>query len=133
MKISTKGRYALRVMVNLAQQNSQQYMPLKDIADCEGISKKYLESIMTILSKAGYVDTMHGKGGGFRLNRLPQEYSVGSILKLTEGTLAPVACLDCVPNTCERKDQCKTLPMWTELDQMINGYLESKTLKDLMD
>lgn len=133
MKISTKGRYALRVMIDLGLNNSQQYIPLRDIAEREGISKKYLENIMTILSKAGYVDAMHGKGGGFRLNRSPQEYSVGSILKLTEGTLAPVACLDCTPNACERAEQCKTLPMWKELDQMIDGFLENKTLKDLMD
>ena len=89
MIVSTKGRYALRVMVNFAQRGREEYIPLKEIAESEGISQKYLESIMTTLSKAGFVDAVHGKGGGYRLNRTPEEYTVGSILKLTEGSLAP--------------------------------------------
>ena len=92
MIVSTKGRYALRVMVSFAQRGAEEYIPLKEIAEAEGISQKYLESIMTTLSKAGFVDAVHGKGGGYRLNRKPEEYTIGSILKLTEGSLAAVSC-----------------------------------------
>lgn len=131
MMISTKGRYALRVMVDLTEHNTDAYIPLKDIAERQEISQKYLESIMTVLSKAGFVDALHGKGGGYRLNRSPNEYSVGSVLKLTEGTLAPVACLENEHNKCDRAANCRTLPMWTELDRLINNYLEGITVGDL--
>ncbi len=131
MMISTKGRYALRVMVDLTEHKTDAYIPLKDIAKRQEISQKYLESIMTVLSKAGFVDALHGKGGGFRLNRAPNEYTVGSVLKLTEGTLAPVACLEHEHNKCDRAANCRTLPMWTELDQLINNYLEGITVGDL--
>ncbi|MGI6711154.1 MAG: RrF2 family transcriptional regulator [Bacillota bacterium] len=131
MLISTKGRYALRVMVDLTEHNTDAYVPLKDIAERQGISQKYLESIMAVLSKAGFVDAHHGKGGGYRLNRAPDEYTVGSVLKLTEGTLAPVACLENEQNKCGRAANCRTLPMWTELDNLINNYLENITVKDL--
>ncbi len=131
MMISTKGRYALRVMVDLTEHNTDEYTPLKDIAERQGISQKYLESIMTVLSKAGFVDALHGKGGGYRLNHSPNEYTVGSVLKLTEGTLAPVACLENAPNNCSRAANCRTLPIWTELDRLIDHYLEGITVGDL--
>ncbi|NLV86384.1 MAG: RrF2 family transcriptional regulator [Clostridiales bacterium] len=131
MIISTKGRYALRVMLDLAQSNSDSYTPLKEIAERQKISQKYLESIMTVLSKAGFLDALHGKGGGYRLNRPPEDYTVGSILKLAEGTLSPVACLDGGKN-CERSADCRSLPMWIELDKMIDDYFESITVADLL-
>ena len=131
MMISTKGRYALRVMVDLTEHNTDAYIPLKDIAKRQEISQKYLESIMTVLSKAGFVDALRGKGGGYRLNRSPNEYTVGSVLKLTEGTLAPVACLENEQNKCDRAANCRTLPMWTELDRLTSDYLEGITVGDL--
>lgn len=132
MLVSTKGRYALRVMLELAQFGGEGYLPLTEIAERQDISVKYLESIIAVLSKAGLVDGVRGKGGGYRLNRKPDEYSVGEILKLTEGSLAPVACLDCKPNKCERSESCKTLPMWEKLDEIICDYLNSVTLADLL-
>lgn len=131
MMISTKGRYALRVMVDLSELNTGVYIPLKDIAERQEISQKYLESIMTVLSKAGFVDALHGKGGGYRLNRSPGEYTVGSVLKLTEGTLAPVACLENEHNPCDRAAKCRTLPMWAELNRVISQYLEGVSVGDL--
>lgn len=132
MLVSTKGRYALRVMLELAQFGGEGYLPLTEIAERQDISVKYLESIISVLSKAGLVDGVRGKGGGYRLNRKPEEYSVGEILKLTEGSLAPVTCLDCKPNKCERSESCKTLPMWEKLDEIICDYLNSVTLADLL-
>lgn len=132
MIVSTKGRYALRVMVCFAQRGGNEYIPLKEIAESEGISQKYLESIMTTLSKAGFVDAVHGKGGGYRLNRPAADYSVGQILRLTEGSLAPVTCLESEENPCPRAGQCTTLPMWEKLDALINDYLDSVSLSDLL-
>ena len=132
MIVSTKGRYALRVMVNFAQRSADEYIPLKEIAESEGISQKYLESIMTTLSKAGFVDAVHGKGGGYRLNRRPEEYTVGSILKLTEGSLATVSCTSQGPAACSRSTCCHTLPMWEKLDKMIDEFFEGVTLADLL-
>ena len=132
MIVSTKGRYALRVMVCFAQRGGNEYIPLKEIAESEGISQKYLESIMTTLSKAGFVDAVHGKGGGYRLNRPVADYSVGQILRLTEGSLAPVTCLEGDENTCPRAGHCTTLPMWEKLDTIINDYLDSVSLADLL-
>ena len=132
MIVSTKGRYALRVMVCLALHGGDEYIPLKQIAEDENISQKYLESIMTVLSKAGFVDAVHGKGGGYRLNRQPAEYSVGSILKLTEGGLSTVSCTAQGPSACSRNSCCRTLPMWEKLDQMVDEYFESVTLQDLI-
>ena len=132
MIVSTKGRYALRVMVNFAQRSADEYIPLKEIAESEGISQKYLESIMTVLSKAGFVDAVHGKGGGYRLNRRPEEYTVGSILKLTEGSLATVSCTSQGPAACSRSTCCNTLPMWEKLDKMIDEFFEGITLADLL-
>ena len=120
-------------MVCFALHGGDEYIPLKQIAEEEGISQKYLESIMTVLSKAGFVDAVHGKGGGYRLNRQPKDYTVGSILKLTEGGLATVSCTAQGPSACSRTSCCRTLPMWTKLDSMVNNFFESITLQDLMD
>ena len=109
MIVSTKGRYALRVMVYFALHGSEEYIPLKQIAEAEGISQKYLEAIMTTLSKAGFVDAIHGKGGGYRLNRTPEEYTVGSIIKLTEGNLNTVSCTTAGASACNRSTCCRTL------------------------
>ena len=132
MIVSTKGRYALRVMLCLAQRGGDEYIPLKEIAEEEEISQKYLESIMTVLSKAGFVDAVHGKGGGYRLNRKPEEYTVGSILKLTEGSLATVSCTTQGASACSRSTCCQTLPMWERLDKMVDDFFEGITLADLL-
>ena len=132
MIVSTKGRYALRVMVSLAQRAEEEYIPLKEIAEQEGISQKYLEAIMTTLSKAGFVDAVHGKGGGYRLNRKPESYTVGSILKLTEGGLSAVSCTSQGASACSRSECCNALPMWERLDRMINDFFEGITLADLL-
>jgi len=132
MIVSTKGRYALRVMVCFAQRGRDEYIPLKEIAEAEGISQKYLESIMTVLSKAGFLDAVHGKGGGYRLNRAPEEYTIGSILKLTEGSLAAVSCTTQGPAACSRSECCQTLPMWERLDKMVDDFFEGITLADLL-
>lgn len=132
MIVSTKGRYALRVMVCFAQRRSEEYIPLKEIAEQEGISQKYLESIMCALSKAGFVDAVHGKGGGYRLNRSPSEYTIGSILKLTEGSLTAVSCTSQGAAACSRTECCEAKPMWDKLDKMINDFFEGITLADLL-
>lgn len=132
MMISTRGRYALRVVIDLAENKDKNYIPLKDIAARQDISQKYLESIMTLLSKNNIVDGVHGKGGGYRLNREPNKYSVGEILRITEGSLAPVACLACNAKPCGRADKCKTLPMWEKLDKIIEDYLDSVSLADFI-
>lgn len=131
MLISTKGRYALRVMIDLADHNDGGYVTLKDIAERQGISEKYLESIIVILSKAGLLDGLRGKGGGYRLNRAPDEYSIGEILRLVENTMAPVSCLDCGTEGCDRASECRTLPVWQNLQRKIDEYLDSVTLADL--
>ena len=127
MIVSSKGRYALRVMVALAQRQDGGYTPLKDIAESEGISRKYLESIMTILSKAGFVDASHGKNGGYRLNRPVDRYTVGDILRLTEGDLSPVSC----DAQCERS--CPSRPMWAKLGKLIDEFFDGITLRQLME
>ena len=132
MIVSTKGRYALRVMLCFAKRGGDEFVPLKEIAEAEGISQKYLESIMTILSKAGIVDADHGKGGGYRLNRKPEAYTVGSILKLTEGSLAAVSCTSQGASACSRTTCCQTLPMWERLEKMIDEFFEGITLADLL-
>ena len=133
MIVSTKGRYALRVMLHFAMHGGEEFIPLKEIAESEGISQKYLESIMATLSKAGFVDAVHGKGGGYRLNRKPEDYTVGSILKLTEGSLATVSCTTQGPSACSRATCCHTLPMWERLDTMVENFFEGITLKDLVE
>ena len=132
MIVSTKGRYALRVMLCFAQRGGDEYIPLKEIAEAEGISQKYLESIMTILSKANFLDAVHGKGGGYRLNRKPEDYTVGSILKLTEGGLTAVSCTSQGAAACSRAECCNALPMWEKLDKMINDFFEGITIADLL-
>ena len=133
MIVSTKGRYALRVMVNLARHDPEEYVPLKEIAETEGISQKYLESIMTVLSKADFLDAVHGKGGGYRLNRSPEGYTIGAILKLTEGSLAAVSCTSQGPAACARTECCQTKPMWDKLDKMIDKFFEDITLANLLE
>ena len=123
----------MRVMVRFALMGTEQYIPLNKIAEAENISQKYLESIMTTLSKAGFVDAVHGKGGGYRLNRKPEEYTVGSILKLTEGSLAAVSCTTQGPAACARSTCCQTKPMWEKLDKMIDGFFEGITLANLLE
>ena len=132
MMISTKGRYALRVMIDLAEHCNGEYIPMKDVVKRQQVSQKYVERIMTMLSKANFVEAVHGKGGGYRLNRSPDEYIVGDILRLTEGSLAPVACLDCDAEECKRADQCRTLPMWKELSTRITDVFDGITIADLM-
>ncbi len=132
MIVSTKGRYALRVMLHFARRGGEEYIPLKEIAEAEGISQKYLESIMTTLSKAGFLDAVHGKGGGYRLNRSPENYTVGSILKQTEGDLSAVSCTTQGASACSRSTCCSTLPMWERLDKLINDFFEDITLADLL-
>ena len=132
MIVSTKGRYALRVMVYLSQKGEEDYIPLKEIAESEGISQKYLETIMAVLSKAGFVDAVHGKGGGYRLNRPPEGYTVGGILKLPEGSLATVSCTTQGPAACSRASCCQALPMWERLDKMVDDFFEGITLADLL-
>lgn len=131
--ISTRGRYALRVMIDLAEHNDGSNIPLKDIAARQNISKKYLEIIAKDMVSGGLIHGASGKGGGYRLNREPEDYKVGEILELMEGDFAPVACLSGGENVCPRKDSCPTLPMWTEYDNMIHDFFYSKTLRSLLD
>ena len=133
MLISTKGRYALRVMIDLAEHRTDEFVSLNGIARRQGISEKYLESIIRVLVKGKLLDSLRGKGGGYRLRKKPEEYTVGSILRLTEESLAPVACLEVSAEACPRAGECRTLPVWQGLDQVINGYLDSVTLADLME
>lgn len=130
--ISTKGRYALSVMIDLATQNSDGYVPLKDIAERQGISKKYLEFIVKELVKANLVEGVCGKGGGYKLSRKPEDYSVGEILEKTEGPLSIVACLTGDENDCPKAGKCATLPMWSEYNEMIHNFFYSKKLTDLI-
>ena len=131
--ISTKGRYALRIMIDLAQNGDSGNVPLKDIAERQQISKKYLEIIVKDLVKGGLISGTSGKGGGYRLCRKPEEYPVGEILELMEGKLSSVACLADKNVDCPRKSACRTLPMWTEYDQMVHDVFYSKKLSDLMN
>ena len=130
--ISSRGRYALRVLADLAGQDPQSYIPLKDISARQEISQKYSESIMTTLSKGGLVEGIHGKGGGYRLSRKPEEYSLGEILRLTEGSLAPVSCLCDGSAPCSRCNPCPTLPVWEKLERLVTDYLDSVTLADIL-
>ena len=132
MIVSTRGRYALRVLIDMAEHMNDERIPLKEIAERQEISQKYIESIMTLLSKNGIVDGVHGKGGGYKLNRTPEEYKVGDILRITEGTLAPVMCLEKGARPCQKQEKCRTLPLWTKLDELIENYLDSVSIKDLM-
>ena len=131
MKISTRGRYAIRVMLDLAEHNTGEYIPLMDIAKRQEISEKYLEAIVAALSKNGFVRAQRGKGGGYKLIKAPADYSIGSILKVTEGSLAPVACLEGEVNTCERVDTCKTLKMWKDFHKLVQDYFDKISFQDL--
>lgn len=132
MMISTKGRYALRVLLDLAQHDADEYIPMKEVAIRQELSLKYIEKIMPVLSKNRLVEGVHGKGGGYRLTKQPAEYKVGDILRLAEGDLAPVACLACDAKPCTRAETCPTLPMWSEFHQMVNNYFDGITLADLL-
>ena len=132
MMISTRGRYALRVMIDLAEHAEEGYIPMKEVAERQGVSLKYLERIMPALSKNNLVEGVHGKGGGYRLSRRPEEYTVGEILRLTDGELVPVACLECGAKPCGRKDQCKTLSMWSKFYDMTNEYFDGITIADFL-
>lgn len=133
MKISTKGRYALRLMLDLAEHNTGDVVRIKTIAERQEISEKYLEQIISILNRAGYVKSTRGAQGGYRLAKSPEQYTVGMILRLTEGSLAPVACLEDDVNSCERQDTCATLEVWKRLDNAIKGVVDSITLADLVE
>lgn len=133
MKISTKGRYAIRVLLDLAEHNNGEFIPLMDIANRQEISEKYLEAIVSVLSKKGFLQSLRGKGGGYKLARRPETYTIGSILKTTEGSLAPIACLENNPNTCPRVAECKTIRMWENFAKVVDDYFEGITLADLMD
>ncbi len=130
--ISTRGRYALRVMIDLAEQKKDSYIPLKDIAERQGISKKYLEIIVKELVTGGLLKGASGKGGGYKLCRAPEEYPVGEILERMEGTLSSVACLVDPDYDCPRREACQTLPMWTEFDAMVHDFFYGRTLADLI-
>ena len=133
MLVSTKGRYALRVMVDLAEHQAQGRIPLKEIADRQDISEKYLENILSILVRNGVLSGVRGKGGGYCLTKSPDQFTVGQILRLTEGSLVPVACLAGEQKGCERAAECPTIGMWIELDDLIENYLDSITIADLME
>lgn len=133
MKISTKGRYALRLMLDLAEHKDQGFIALKDIAKRQGISKKYLEQIIPLLNRSGVLRTTRGSQGGYMLAKTPDHYTVGDILRITEGSLAPVSCLEDDVNLCERAEECMTLGVWKGLYRAITDYLDSVTLQDILD
>lgn len=133
MKISTKGRYALRMLVDLAEHQNDGFVSLKEIAERQNISKKYLEQIVPVLNKSDVLKTNRGFQGGYRLSKSPEKYTVGEILRITEGSLSPVACLDQDPIVCERSGECATLPIWQGLNRVINEYLDGITLQDILD
>lgn len=133
MKISTKGRYALRLMLDLALNDSGDYVPIKSISERQGISRKYLEQLVSVLNRAGYVKSIRGAQGGYKLARPAEEYTVGMILRLIEGDLVPVACMADEPNQCERSESCVTLEVWKRLDEAIRGVVDNITLADLVE
>ncbi|MDD2971376.1 MAG: Rrf2 family transcriptional regulator [Lachnospiraceae bacterium] len=133
MKISTRGRYAVRVMLDLATNNNGEYIKVKQIAKRQEISEKYLEQIIAVLNKAGYVKSVRGAQGGYKIAKEPQNYTVGMILRLTEGSLSPVACLDDEKNECDRCDTCETLTVWKQLNDAINGVVDHVTIADLVE
>ena len=132
MLVSTRGRYALQVMLDLAVNGNGEYTVLMDVAQRQKISEKYMESIVASLSRAGFLTGQRGRGGGYRLSRTPEEYTVGEILRATEGALAPVACLKTDENSCPKAPECMTLPLWQELDRRLEAYLDKVTLADLL-
>ena len=132
MLISTKGRYALRVMVDLAEHQGEGFIPLKTIAQRQEISEKYLEAIIKLLVKAKLLNGLRGKGGGYQMTKVPEQYTVGEILRLTEESLAPVSCVETGASACPRAVECRTLPVWQGLDRVISEYLDGITVADLM-
>lgn len=132
MMISTRARYALRVMIDLAEHCDEGYIPMKDVAARQEISLKYLEKILPVLTKNNMIEGVHGKGGGYHLTRGAAEYKVGEIIRLTEGDLAPVSCLNCDAEPCGRTAECRTLPMWEKFYEMVNNYFDGITIADLM-
>lgn len=133
MKISTKGRYALRMMIDLAEHNEGTYIRLKDVATRQGITLKYLEQIIPQLTRCGLVKSYRGNNGGYKLSREPKEYTVGEIIRATEGSLAPVSCIADTPNRCPRQEECATLEFWEGLWKVVNEYMDGVTLADLLD
>ena len=133
MKISTKGRYALRLMIDLAMNSVGEPVSLKDVAKRQGISEKYLEQIISVLNRAGYVKSIRGAQGGYLVRRAPEEYTVGMILRLTEGSLAPVTCVEDGDFPCERQENCVTVILWKKINDAINSVVDSITLQDLVD
>ncbi|MBQ9886648.1 MAG: Rrf2 family transcriptional regulator [Lachnospiraceae bacterium] len=133
MKISTKGRYAVRLMLDIALNDSGEPVRIKDVAKRQDISDKYLEQIISILNKAGFVKSVRGPQGGYLLVRKPEEYTIGMILRLTEGSLAPVSCLEYEVNDCPRQDQCVTLEVWKRIDDAVKGVVDNITLADLIE
>lgn len=133
MKFSTKGRYALRIMADLAIHDNGEYIRLKDIAERQSITLKYMEQIMPLLTRAGYVRSYRGNNGGYMLARKPREYTVGEILRTTEGSLAPIPCIEEHPNQCPRKGYCTTLSFWEGLGKLIDEYVDGVTLADLIE
>ena len=132
MLVSTRGRYALRVLIDLAEHQAEGYLAMKSVAERQGISLKYLERILPVLAKNGLIEGIQGKGGGYRLTQAPEDYRVGDILRLTEGDLAPVACLECGAAPCDRVDSCRTHSMWQEFNRITKTYFDGITLADLM-
>ena len=132
MLISTRGRYALRVLIDLAEHQTESYIPMKDVAARQELSLKYLERILPVLSQNGYVSGIHGKGGGYKLTKEPKDYTLGTILRLTEGSLSPVACFKEGAEPCEKSPVCRTLPVWKGLNDTINAYLDGITLEELL-
>ena len=132
MIVSTKGRYALRVMIDLAEHRSEKYVPLKEVAARQEISEKYLENILKVLVQNGFLEGLRGKGGGYRLCKSPDQFTAGQILRLMEGSLAPVACLESGSAPCDRAAECRTLSLWAGLNDVINKYLDQYTLADLL-
>jgi len=131
MMISTRGRYALRAMIDIAEHNNGDYITLKEIAERQEISEKYLENILPALTKAGFLDGLRGKGGGYKMACTPESCAIGSILKLVEGNFVPVACMEHNPNKCRRAHECRTLPMWQQLQEMVDKFFGNITIADL--
>ena len=132
MMVSTKGRYALRVMIDLAENGNGNYMPMKEIVERQNISLKYIERILPVLAKNELIEGQHGRGGGYRLCRQPKEYTVGEILRLVEGDIIPVSCLECEGAHCEKSAECRTVAMWKQAAVLMNDYFDGITIADLM-
>lgn len=133
MLVSTKGRYALRIMIDLAEHNTGKFIPMKDVAARQGVSLKYTTRILPVLTQAGLIEGVHGKGGGYRLVREPKDYPVAEIIRLTEGGLEPVSCPELCGEKCDKAGECRTLTMWKEANELINKYFEGVSIAELMN